>query len=235
MKNPTLLGTVLLAHILVVLPLLVWRSTRQLRAARAAAPGPASVLPVPRAQVYVSTLFMLGILFLLTWLAVRDFSYDIFQIGSIGAQEILAGVAAFLLYLVLRKVARALRTEEERRRTVVRAMLPRTPLEWWLYVIMAIAAGIAEEAAYRGVGMSLLSEVLGNTWIAALMLATAFALAHLIQEWKSVPIIFLMALAMHALVAVTGTLVVAMVVHAVFDVVAGVVAARETSPTPEAG
>ena len=235
MKNPALLGTILLAHILVVLPLLVWRSTRQLRAARAAAPGPEAVLPVPRTQLYVSTLFMLGILFLLAWLAARDSSYDIFGIESIGAPEVLAGVAAFLLYLVLRKAAQALHTEEERRRTVVRAMLPRSPREWSLYVLMAIAAGIAEEAAYRGVGMALLSEALGNPWVAVLMLATAFALAHLIQEWKSVPIIFLMALAMHALVAVTGTLVVAMVVHAVFDVVSGVLAAREISPTPEAG
>ena len=230
MKNPTLLGTILLAHILVVLPLLVWRSTRQFRAARAAAPGPEAVLPVPRAQVFVSTIFMLGILFLLAWLAGRDSSYDIFRIESIGAREILAGVAVFLLYLVLRKVARALRTDEERRRMVVRAMLPRSPREWSLYLVMAIAAGIAEEAAYRGVGMYLLSEALGNAWVAALILATAFALAHLMQEWKSLPFIFLMALAMHALVAVTGTLVVAMVVHAVFDLVAGVLAAREVSP-----
>ena len=227
MKNPTLLGTVLLAHLLVVLPLLVWRSARQLRAARAAAPETEAALPVPRAQVYLSTLLMLGILFFLTWLAARDSSYDIFRIGSIGAREILAGVAAFLLYLVLRKVARALRTEEERRRTVVRAMLPRSARDWALYLVMAIAAGIAEEAAYRGVGMSLLSQALGNPWVAGLLLATAFALAHLIKEWKSVPIIFLMALLMHGLVAVTGTLVVAMVVHAVFDVVVGVLATRE--------
>jgi membrane protease YdiL (CAAX protease family) len=229
-KSPALLGTILLAHLLVVLPLLVWRSTRQFRAARAADPGPEAVLPVPRAQVFVGTIFMLGILFLLAWLAGRDPSYDIFRIGSIGAREILAGVAVFLLYLVLRKVARALHTDEERRRMVVRAMVPRSPLEWGLYVVMAIAAGIAEEAAYRGVGMYLLSQALGNAWVAALILSTAFALAHLLQEWKSLPFIFLMALAMHALVAVTGTLVVAMVVHAVFDLVAGVLAAREESP-----
>jgi hypothetical protein len=52
-KNPTLLGTVLLAHLLLVLPLLVWNSARQLRAARAAAPGPESALPVPRTQAMV--------------------------------------------------------------------------------------------------------------------------------------------------------------------------------------
>ena len=229
MKNPALLGTILLAHLLVVLPLLVWRSTRQFREARAAAPGPEAFLPVPRAQVFVSTLFMLGILFLLAWLAGRDSSYDIFRIESIGAREILAGGAALLLSLVLRKVATSMHSDEERRRMVIRAMVPRSPLERWLYAVMAIAAGIAEEAAYRGVGMYLLSEALGNAWVAALILATAFALAHLIQEWKSLPFIFLMALGMHALVAVTGTLVVAMVVHAVFDLVAGVLAAREVS------
>lgn len=227
MKNPTPLGAILLAHLLVVLPLLVWRSTQRFRAARAAAEGQEAALPLPRTQLFVSTIFMLGVLLLLAWAAGRDYDYNIFRIESIGAREIGAGLAAFVLYLALRKVNRAMRSDAERRRMTVYAMLPRSPLEWVLYTVMAGAAGVAEEAAYRGVGMYLLSEALGNAWVAALILATAFALAHLVQEWKSVAIIFLMALMMHALVAVTGTLVVAMVVHAGYDIVAALLGARE--------
>lgn len=106
-------------------------------------------------------------------------------------------------------------------------MLPRSAGAWALYLLMPILAGFAEEAAYRGVGMYVLSAALGNGWAAALILATAFAIAHMVQEWKSVALIFVIALLMHALVAITGTLVVAMVVHAVYDIVAGILAARE--------
>jgi hypothetical protein len=225
--GPSAVGLVLLAHLLVVLPVLVWRSVKQLRAAAAANNGPEAVLPVPRSQIFVSTILMLGVLFLLAWLAGRDYRYDVFWFESIGGRDVVAGLAAFALALALLGVNRAMRTKAERRRTTVYAMLPRSPSEWARYVVMAMAAGVAEEAAYRGVGMYVLSELLGNGWVAALILATAFALAHLIQEWKSVAIIFVMALAMHALVAVTGTLVVAMVVHAGYDIVAGVLGARE--------
>jgi membrane protease YdiL (CAAX protease family) len=227
-STPSWLGIILLVHLLVVLPLLVWRSTMSFRAARAAAEGPEAVLPAPRAQLFASSIFMLGILFILAWLAGRDAGYRIFRIESFGARELLAGLLTFAVYLGLRQVSRAMRTEEESSRMVAHAMMPRSPLEWTLYVVMAIGAGIAEEAAYRGVGMYLLSAVVGNAWVAALILATAFALAHLIQEWKSVALVFLMALVMHALVAVTGTLVVAMVVHAVYDVIAAVLGVRET-------
>lgn len=227
MNTPSLLGIVLLVHLLGVLPLLVWRSTRSFRAANAAAEGAEAVLPAPRVQVYASTIFMLGVLFILAWLAGRDAGYSIFRIKALGTRELLAGVLTFGVYLALRQVSRAMRTDEERRRMVILAMLPRSTLEWALYLVMAIGAGIAEEAAYRGVGMYLLSAPVGNAWVAALILATAFALAHLIQEWKSVAVIFLMALVMHALVAVTGTLVVVMAVHAIYDVLAGALAARE--------
>lgn len=227
MSSTSWVGIILLVHLLGVLPLLVWRSTRSFRAAGAAADGPEAVLPAPRAQIFGSTIFMLGILFILAWLAGRDAGYRIFRIESFGAREILAGLLTFGVYLGLRQVSRAMHTDEERRRMVILAMLPRSPLEWALYLVMSIGAGIAEEAAYRGVGMYLLSAAVGNAWVAALILATAFALAHLIQEWKSVAVIFVMALVMHALVAVTGALVVAMVVHAVYDVIAGVLAARE--------
>lgn len=227
MNTPSLLGIVLLVHLLGVLPLLVWRSTMSFRAARAAAEAPEVVLPAPRAQVFASAIVMLGILFILAWLAGRNAGYRIFRIESFGARELLAGLLTFGVYLGLRQVSRAMRTDEERRRMVILAMLPRSPLEWALYLVMAIGAGIAEEAAYRGVGMYLLSAAVGNAWVAALILATAFALAHLIQEWKSVAVVFIMALVMHALVAVTGTLVVAMVVHAIYDVIAGVMAVRE--------
>jgi membrane protease YdiL (CAAX protease family) len=92
---------------------------------------------------------------------------------------------------------------------------------------MAVGAGVAEETAYRGVGMALLASSTGSAWIAAAIMSLAFGIAHITQEWKSVWIVVVMAALMHALVAFTGTLVVAMAVHAAYDIAAGVIGSRE--------
>jgi membrane protease YdiL (CAAX protease family) len=84
-----------------------------------------------------------------------------------------------------------------------------------------LLAGVAEEAAYRGVGMTILWYSLGDPWLAAGICAAAFAVAHSIQGLKSGTVVFAIALVFHGLVAVTGTLVLAMVVHAIYDLIAG--------------
>ena len=76
-------------------------------------------------------------------------------------------------------------------------------------------------SAYRGVAIASLTWLLGNAWLAVLVSAVAFALAHSTQGWKSSLIVFAVALSMHALVTFTGTLVIAMVIHTVFDLIAG--------------
>lgn len=96
-------------------------------------------------------------------------------------------------------------------------LMPQTPRETATYSLLAIVAGISEEAAYRGVLMQILWYALGNPWIAMLIAAAAFAFIHLLQGWKSVLVIFVMACVMHALVWYSGTLVIAMVVHAMYD------------------
>lgn len=88
-------------------------------------------------------------------------------------------------------------------------------------------ASVREEIAYRGVAMSILWYSLGNPWIAALICAIAFAAAHWAQGAKSGVFIFFLALMMHGLVAITGTLILAMVVHGIYDFVAGYLISRE--------
>ena len=53
--------------------------------------------------------------------------------------------------------------------------------------------------------------------------STALSLVHAPQGWKSCLVISTMALLMHALVSYTSTLVIAMVVHAGYDFIAGII------------
>lgn len=196
-----------------------------MRAMRAGAPG---APPWPKQeQILASSLFMLVALFVVAWLAGREVRYSFFAVPHLHLEDLLAGLAALVISLALSALNRAIRSEGERRDMMVHALAPRTRRQWRLYTATALAAGIAEEAAYRGIGMAVLWWVFGNWYVAALICAAAFAAAHAMQGWKSGVTVFLMALLMHGLVEYTDTLVIAMVVHAIYDMLAGWMLARE--------
>ena len=220
-------GILLLASLLLGLPWLAWRSAQRLRAARNGTEAPGTPPMPSRSGIFIGTLILLFSLFLLAWLTGRSFGFDPFHLERLGRRELLAGIAALAGSFGLRWVSQAIRSETERRNLPAFAFMPRTPTEWSLYLATAVAAGIAEETAYRGVGMALLTWSTGSAILSAAVLSVAFGLAHLTQEWKSVGIVIAMALLMHGLVAFTGTLVIAMVVHTVYDVIAGILGSRD--------
>jgi membrane protease YdiL (CAAX protease family) len=214
-------GTASLIFLVYLLGVLSWagiRSARRLRDARASD----AVEPLPSRQaIWIGTLASQSVLLVLAWLTGRGFDYRIFALPSLGAREIGAALVALAAFFGLRAISRALRSEEERRAMTVYRLAPRTASEWSAWTTTVLVASVAEEAGYRGVGMAILGYSLGDPWLAALISATAFALAHWTQGGKSAVVIFAMALVMHGLVAFTGTLILAMAVHAVYDFVAG--------------
>ncbi|MDH5234792.1 MAG: CPBP family intramembrane metalloprotease [Gemmatimonadota bacterium] len=178
-----------------------------------------------RARILSSTLVTLLALALFCWLLAPTWQYDLFGGAPVDATAIVWGVAALSAQVGLLALSRALRTPDERRRLLVRRLVPQRPRDWALMLVVIAAAAFAEEAAYRGLGMLFLGILTGNAWLSAFLLATAFAVAHAVQGRQSMVIVLAMALVMHALVALTGTLVVAMAVHAAYDLGAVVVTA----------
>jgi membrane protease YdiL (CAAX protease family) len=226
MQMPSPLSILFLAYLLVLLP---WMAIRSATVVRAVREGTSTHQLPSREGIWLQTILTLAFLFALAWYTGRSFGFRIFALPPVGAREIAASLGALTAYFGLRVVARAVRSEEERRRMVVYFIAPRQPREWLLWGGTVVAASIAEEAAYRGVGMSILWFATGNPYFAATVCAVAFALAHWTQGWKSAAVIFAMALVMHGLVAFTGTLVLAMLVHGVYDFVAGYLIARQAA------
>ena len=225
MHVPGLPSIVFLVYVLLLMPWMALRSKQRLLPRPDPEGAPAR--PVPsRPQVFASTLVALALLFALSWITARDIGFDPFAVHAVGAREMLAGAAVLAFHFMVMLANRAVRSREERRTMAVYKLMPRTPAEWALYVVTALTASVAEEAGYRGVLMSVLWFSFGNGWLAAIICATAFAASHALQGWKSGVAIFAMALSMHGLVWFTGTLVVAMVVHAVYDIAAGAIGAR---------
>ena len=100
-------------------------------------------------------------------------------------------------------------------------VMPRTRAERWLWAAVALAAGGGEEITYRGVMYVLWWRLTGDVVTAMLATATCFAAAHAVQGWASMAIVGIISLGFQGLVLFSGSLVVAVVVHVVFDLVAG--------------
>jgi membrane protease YdiL (CAAX protease family) len=109
----------------------------------------------------------------------------------------------------------------ERRARVVYYFMPDTRLEqaWWIGV--SILAGVSEEITWRGVQTGLLAAATQNYPLAAVITAVSFGLAHIVQGARSAAMIGLISLAFQTIVALSGSLYVAMAVHVAYDIVAG--------------
>jgi membrane protease YdiL (CAAX protease family) len=219
-------SAIYLVYVMVLLPWAAFRSARIFNAPPAV-PGQAAARPLPPlTKIYANTTLILVVLFAFAWFTARSFDFAIFAIPTLGFAEILAGVGALIVQLALMGAGMAMRTPDEIRSMPVNRLMPRTAQERAFYSVTAIVAGVAEEAAYRGVLMTILWYALGSGWIAALLSALAFALGHKLQGWKSVAVIFAIALSFQALVWFTHTLVIAMAVHAIYDLIAPTIRRR---------
>jgi membrane protease YdiL (CAAX protease family) len=104
---------------------------------------------------------------------------------------------------------------------VVRLFSPRDRRERALWTIASAVAGVSEELTWRGVQFGLLWMLTGQPLVAALVCAVMFGAAHYVQGHQASVAIVPFALAFQLLVLYTGSLYVAMVVHFLYDLIAG--------------
>jgi membrane protease YdiL (CAAX protease family) len=213
---PSVDGLAFLLLLLVLVPLGARRTARALEPA-----GEAGRPPISRERYWRSAITFQVVLLAFAWIVGSGFGYRIFALDGLGPMDLLLAIGAFVLCLLIRLIAYQSRSEAELRRLAVYRRAPRTSSERRTFVLVVLLASVAEEAAYRGVGWSILWYALGSGWISAAILSAAFALAHWSQGWKSLLAIVLLALVFHALVALTGVLLLAMAVHAAYDLLVG--------------
>lgn len=193
--------------------------------------------PMPvRQRVFTGSIVTQFILGALALLAAREQHITLFPPFRISVTGVLASAAFLGVILGTLPLRWRIRSLEHRRRMV--AIVPVTPSERRLWVLLCLSAGFWEEIAYRGTLFAIALRVTGGWWPAALACSLVFGLAHLVQGWKNGVVITVIALAQHAVVRVTGTLVIMMVMHALYDLVAGYwlgghAREVETPPAPE--
>ncbi len=196
----------------------------------------------PKSALHKQTLIILGLALLLaffTWRSIGIGQY-VFPRPAIGWKNIAAGLVTLLVFLAI--MLPYWNANSISKRDKIYRRVPSSSAELPMWFVISLSAGVVEEIVYRGVLLQILWYWLGNWWIAVLLCSLAFALGHSIQGLKSVLIIFVMAIVFHGLVRYTGSLYIAMAVHALYDAIAGVAYLRffrqlppQASPPATAG
>jgi len=128
--------------------------------------------------------------------------------------------------------------EEHKKR--LRSFLPEKALHLPAWFLVSLLAGVGEEIGYRGVLVQLLLGWSDSWAIAFPISCLLFALAHLAQGPRAALVIFIFAIQFHILVALAGTLYVAMLVHFLYDFLFGIFAMKQfqkeaaAQPLPQA-
>jgi membrane protease YdiL (CAAX protease family) len=211
--NPA--GWAHLAFFGLFLPVMVVRGRTKIRDPKAPLPN--------RLRHFQATSLTLVMFAVISLLVARVEWIELFPRTRPPFLAILAGVVMFVTTVAFMR-PRWRRAVEQRTPVGARVLhlcMPANGAErvWWIAV--SVLAGISEEISWRGVQTALLGNLTGHLWIAAIICSLLFGLAHMVQGWKSSAIIVFFALGFHALVWLSGSLYVAMVVHIAYDITAG--------------
>jgi membrane protease YdiL (CAAX protease family) len=206
--------------VLVVMPVGAVRSKSIIAVGRLRDVG--RVRPPRRSDVLTRALVVQFLLFAISFVVARNQRMALWSWTGLRVFNVGIAAAALAILLAVGALSWQLRTPDERRSLWMRHLLPRTSTQWALWLLVSLAAGVAEETAYRGVLVVLLASVTASFIAAAILSAAAFAIVHYPQGPKSMGWVFAIGLVMQGVVAATGTLYVAMGVHAVYDVTAAI-------------
>ena len=170
-------------------------------------------------QHFTSQIMILSVFFAISAVVSKLERIVLFPRELPATRSVVFGVAVLAGLVALMRPIWRRRVEERSRR--IWLFMPRTARQRMLWRGVSLTAGISEEVTYRGVMFTLLWRATGSALVAALLAASVFSISHFMQGWKSMAIIFGMALAFQGLAWVSGSLYVGMAVHALYDVAAG--------------
>jgi membrane protease YdiL (CAAX protease family) len=207
-----LIGSAGYAHLLlfgILIPFAAIRSKRFLD----------RIVLTPRRRYFFSIMTQVSLLTLISIAVARVESIDVFPRRLPPLSAVIAGVA-FLVIAIVYGWTRWTNAVLERKR-VIMLFMPLNAGERVFWIVSSALAGFGEELTWRGVQTALLTRLLGNFVAACAVCVLMFAVAHAIQGWTSTIAIGVFAAAFHALVWLSGSLYVAMIVHFLYDLVAG--------------
>lgn len=104
----------------------------------------------------------------------------------------------------------------------VKMLIPRTPAEMVVWVVLSITAGFCEETIFRGYFQRQFLALTGSVEASVILQACVFGAAHLYQGWKGALTITIYGVLFGALAAWTKSLRPGMIQHAGQDTFSGI-------------
>lgn len=176
----------------------------------------------PRLHFYMSVIIQHAAFITLSVIVAGYERIPIWKMPDDTAWAIALCFLVIMIFIVMPQWRRSV-IEGERK---VWLFMPSGVAEKSLWGVISLAAGIGEEISYRAVLWGLLTRLTGSILIAGILASVIFAFSHYVQGWKSVVAIFFFSLSFHWLVALTGSIVPGMAVHALYDFTAGMMYRR---------
>ena len=193
-------------------------SIQSSRKVRAGAPIP------PKKKIFLHTVIM-ELLFLgIALFAAAARHISVFNRGTLSPTALLTAAAFLAIALGAMPLLWKYSSDERKKRTLLSRPEATSDLGGWLAV--SLAAGVVEEIVYRGVMLALVLPMTQNWYAAVGICVLCFALGHGNQGMWRAAFVGALATGFHALVALTGSLFLAMTVHFTYDFIAGVIYIR---------
>jgi membrane protease YdiL (CAAX protease family) len=176
----------------------------------------------PKRQRYISIIVVQSFLLLLTLKAAQDEGIEL--LGRSWGNSVTWSCLITFLVLVALRLPRAWRKLPPERLEKARRLLPDDPSLMRLWTGIAAMAGISEECAYRGLLFRLLLQMGWSIEMALVICAATFAIGHMTQGWRGVVGTAVLAIIFHSIVIFGNSLYPAILLHAVYNLMVGIVA-----------
>jgi membrane protease YdiL (CAAX protease family) len=143
-----------------------------------------------------------------------------------------AAVVALLQSVNLRRMSRLPTESRARLGALAERILPQTPRERPLFVLLALTAGGCEEFLYRGFAMTAFSRAGLPVWSSILISSVLFGLGHLYQGGRGAAGTAILGIALGMARTAFGSILPVACWHAAADVVAGMAGAKYLTGKP---
>ena len=200
----------------------LWVYPRLTRSIAAGAPG-------ARGRLYawiVFELWLLGAVVAVGWPALGR-SWATLRLGTGSPMQMLTGAGIAILFAVFLGSQRRtlLRKPEVLQRVMTRAayadpLIPRTPAQHRVFMLISISAGVFEELFFRGFAMAYFAAW-GGTVAAVFLSSVLFGLGHLYLGWKHVIRTAVLGVFFALIALAAGSLWPGMLIHALIDMNSG--------------
>ncbi|MGH7481589.1 MAG: CPBP family intramembrane glutamic endopeptidase, partial [Longimicrobiales bacterium] len=179
---------------------------------------------IPRSAAYLSSAAAIWALAGISVIVALASGFSTSTLGLRGdiAAVVTWSAAALAAGLAILAAGRALGVRES---VMLRRILPRSAREKWAFAALSISAGIGEELAFRGFLVPALELATGSTVLALVLSSGAFGMLHGYQAAAGIARAALLGLVLALSFVLSGSLLPAIIAHALLDIIAGIWAA----------